>query len=85
MQGVHPPRPRGLHAARLLGVLQPLPRVGACRASRRGPCACVVPPHAAACLLTPRVQGVLTLVLGAVLLLWSHIIWLVLLLLSMWR
>ncbi|PSC72056.1 hypothetical protein C2E20_4621 [Micractinium conductrix] len=30
-------------------------------------------------------MGVLTLVLGAVLLLWSHIIWLVLLLLSMWR
>ncbi|KAL4452201.1 hypothetical protein ABPG75_007863 [Micractinium tetrahymenae] len=30
-------------------------------------------------------MGVLTLVLGAVLLLWSHIVWLVLLLLSMWR
>ena len=41
-----------------------------------------IPP---ACL--PQVTGmaVLMLVLGAALLLWSHIIWLVLLLLSMWR
>ena len=30
-------------------------------------------------------MGVLSLVLGAMCLLWSHIIWLVLLLLSMWR
>ena len=38
-----------------------------------------------ALLLQITDMGVLSLVLGAMCLLWSHIIWLVLLLLSMWR
>ena len=46
-------------------------------------------PHlaVAGCLLCLQItnMGVLSLVLGAMCLLWSHIIWLVLLLLSLWR